>query len=219
MIVTDVLIVIIELFMQLTEAKKCLPPGADDPEVEHGGFESIVHKLGYLSNVFLCVFTLEVFLHIWCFGISYLFEAWINFVDSLTVLTTFSLTLFIWFYTGDKTTQGIVNLLIIIRFWRIFCLVEAVANATKIEANIRFKDIILDMKAEQRILDSRCESYKHKLIELGYDPNIVETEYLYPSTKKASKSEDATVNSMNDEEIDRPQDDIKEEIIVNIEDK
>ena len=129
MIACDVFIVVLELFVQLDDKKKCPacpinggnPPinSFDMSEANHEKLANFVHHISFLSDIFLCVFTTEVFLHLYCFGFGYLFEAWINFVDSLTVITTFIVTIAITFYSASEEAQGLVDILIILRFWRV----------------------------------------------------------------------------------------------------
>jgi len=180
MLACDVFIVVLELFVQLDEKK------SDNNNMDKNKemFVSVVHHLGYVSDVFLCVFTLEVLLHLYCFGFKYLFEAWINFIDSVTVITTFIVTVAIAFYAVNEKAQGLVDLLIILRFWRIFCLVESVVNATQLEANLRFKEVLIDLNAEVRILENRKNCYAEKLTELGYDLSKLENDYLFPKLRK-----------------------------------
>jgi len=196
MIACDVFIVVLELFVQLDEKKQCFPPDQQPPHsVGHDRFVSVVHHLGMVSDVFLCVFTTEVVLHIYCFGVKYLFEAWINFVDSLTVIITFIVTIAITFYSVGDEAQGLIDILIVLRFWRIFCLVESVVNATQLEANLRFKEVLIDLNAEVRILENRKNCYAEKLTELGYDLSKLENDYLLPKLKKRN-------SQRNDEEED-----------------
>jgi len=129
MIACDVFIVVLELFVQLDDKKKCPAcpiNGGNTPinsfdmsESSHEKLANFVHHISFLSDIFLCVFTTEVFLHLYCFGFGYLFEAWINFVDSLTVITTFIVTIAITFYSASEEAQGLVDILIILRFWRV----------------------------------------------------------------------------------------------------
>jgi len=185
MLACDVFIVVLELFVQLDEQKQCYPPDQQPPHsAGHDKFVSVVHHLGLVSDVFLCVFTTEVVLHIYCFGVQYLFEGWLNFIDSLTVIITFIVTIAITFYSVGDGAQNLVDILIILRFWRIFCLVESVVNATQLEANLRFKEVLIDLNAEVRILKNRKNCYAEKLIELGYDLSKLENEYLLPQQLK-----------------------------------
>lgn len=119
MIACDVFIVVLELFIQLDEKKQCPQNPSSIDVSDNDTFVTVVHNLGYLSDVFLCVFTTEVILHLYCFGIKYLFEEWINFIDSITVMITFTVTVFITFWAANDTAQNFVDLLIILRFWRV----------------------------------------------------------------------------------------------------
>ncbi|OUM69043.1 hypothetical protein PIROE2DRAFT_3104 [Piromyces sp. E2] len=194
MLACDVFIVVLELFVQLDEKKQCTPPGMQPPQsAGHDKFVTVVHHLGFVSDVFLCIFTTEVVLHIYCFGVKYLFEAWINFIDSLTVIITFIVTIAITFYSVGDEAQNLVDILIILRFWRIFCLVESVVNATQLEANLRFKEILVDLNAEVRILENRKNCYAEKLTELGYDLSKLENDYLFPK-RRAIKNEKESEN-------------------------
>lgn len=179
MIACDTFLVVLELFIQLDEQKQCNPDNKPQ-SYDHDLIASIVNDFGFLSDIFLCIFTMEVFLHLYCFGFKYLLEAWINFIDSITVIITFIVTILITFYAAGDKSQRLVDILIVLRFWRIFCLVESVVNATQLEANLRFKEVLIDLNAEVRILENRKNCYAEKLTELGYDLSQLENDYLFP---------------------------------------
>ncbi|ORX54847.1 hypothetical protein BCR36DRAFT_261809, partial [Piromyces finnis] len=184
MIACDIFIVVLELFVQLDEKKQCdLPDSQPQDSYGQDKFATVVHHLGFVSDIFLYVFTTEVLLHIYCHGYKYLFESWLNFIDSFTVIITFTVTMIITFFSANEKAQGFVDVLIVLRFWRIFCLVESVVNATQLEANLRFKEVIVDLKAEVRILENRKNCYAEKLTELGYDLSKLENDYLFPKDK------------------------------------
>jgi len=199
MIACDVLIVVLELFIQLDEKRQCPQNPSSNDIVDDDKFVTFVHKLGYLSDAFLYIFTAEFLLHVYCFGVKYIFEEWINFIDSLTVMITFALTIFFTFWAVNDTAQNFVDILIILRFWRIFCLVESVVNATQMEANLRFKDVLIDLNAEVRILENRKNCYAEKLTELGYNLSELENEYLFPKIENPKIRKEGTTSKKIDE--------------------
>ncbi|RDL37904.1 Uncharacterized protein BP5553_05337 [Venustampulla echinocandica] len=115
----------------------------DNLEMSHGLDHRLQHardSLAIVGLVFSCIFLLELMLSFWIFGFRY-FKSWFRSFDAAVIVASFVIDVVLRGVLGE-----VASLVIILRFWRFFKIIEEFSlaskeNAEELEARIHELEI------------------------------------------------------------------------------
>lgn len=120
--ITIIVLVILDLCVVLTELiLSSFYPGCPDEE-RPDAVETAEEAFSWTSIAILSIFTIEILLKLFVFGVSY-FKNWLHFLDAAIIITSLILECVL-----RGIAQETVSLLIIFRLWRLVRVMHAVAD-------------------------------------------------------------------------------------------
>ena len=118
--------------------------------------ELLVHDiLTALSLGILSLFLVEIILHVYVFGVGYLWH-WTHFLDSAVIVVAFVLEIAL-----HGVAQELAGLLVLIRFWRIIRLMDAVALTVAMHS----EEALETERKRNLLLQTQLEQWKQRALQ------------------------------------------------------
>ncbi|KAJ3053572.1 hypothetical protein HK097_003949 [Rhizophlyctis rosea] len=143
LVVLDLMVVMAEIIITFFEQNSC--------ESNHFEEEWWHNTLAHISTAILCLFNIEIALHLIAFGPRYFTHSLLHLFDAIVVITSLALDLAL---RGKE--QEVAGLLIVLRSWRLVRVVDGVAMT--LEDQYRGK--LRRLKEENKRLREELEKLK-----------------------------------------------------------